>query len=312
MNRKATLSIVLLSVLVVVVKGFMTDSSSLVHLLDEDFGIDEKIDGATLDEECGVHTAVLHKNEQSSNSDVIKIMRKIHKTKIWQHRKWPWMVMIKNTTHYLCNGILIRKNFILTTSSCIQKKEPSKVVADLKGQTFKIEKFYKHRDFDPSKPDKLTGDLSLIKLAQAVPVSDKSNKFMSICLPRSKKQPLHAQECAVSFLWVNQKRHEVDTSAMDYNNRYCKDESKKVGKDTLLQCIQTTKGLTPKATSSQVVYFFTCKTSGYWSLFGVSKYHHQTIEENKDNSYTYFLTLSHYLNWMKDIIYNQKPSVLSD
>ena len=143
-------------------------------------------------------------------------------------------------------------------------------------------------------------------------MADKSGKLMSICPPRSIKQPLHAQECAVSFLWVDQKNHEVDTSAMQYDNDLCKDESKGVGKDTLLQCIETDKGLTPKKTSSQVVYFFTCKTSGYWSLFGMSKYHHQTTKVKTGKSYTYFLTIARYLDWIKNKIYNQKPSALSN
>lgn len=41
----------------------------------------------------------------------------------------------------------------------------------------------------------------LIKLKDHVPVADQSRKSMSICLPRSKRQPLFAQECAVSFMW---------------------------------------------------------------------------------------------------------------
>lgn len=150
----------------------------------------------------------------------------------------------------------------------------------------------------------------LIKLDEPVPVADDSNgKLMSICLPRSKKQPSHAQECAVSFLWETERGHtrkEVDTSALWYQNKQCSNIKQNVGSDRLLQCIQTTKGLRPKGTSSQVVYFFTCKTSGYWSVFGMSKYHNE-IKRTKENRFSYFVTLSHYLNWIKDILYDQKP-----
>jgi len=64
----------------------------------------------------------VHKNQNTDNGETIKIMTNPkHNAPVWRHRKWPWMAMIKNSTHYLCNGILIKKNYILTTASCVRK-----------------------------------------------------------------------------------------------------------------------------------------------------------------------------------------------
>lgn len=150
----------------------------------------------------------------------------------------------------------------------------------------------------------------LIKLKDHVPTSDDSRKPMSICLPRSKKQPLYAQECAVSFLWStngkNKHRNkEVDTSAAWFDLEDCSKikEKDEFGNNSLLQCIQTIKDLKPKGKTSQVVYFFTCKMSGYWSVFGLSKNQEHVTKRNK-KTFSYFLTLTRYLGWIKKKLYN--------
>jgi len=92
-----------------------------------------------------------------------------------------------------------------------------------------------------------------LKPDQCVHMYDSNGKLMSICLPRSKKQPSHAQECAVSFLWETERGHtrkEVDTSALWYQNKQCSNIKQNVGSDRLLQCIQTTKGLRPNRWST--------------------------------------------------------------
>lgn len=149
----------------------------------------------------------------------------------------------------------------------------------------------------------------LIRLKDHVPTSDDSRKPMSICLPRSKKQPLYAQECAVSFLWSTndnkQRNKEVDTSAAWFDLEDCSKikEKDEFGNNSLLQCIQTITDLKPKGKTSQVVYFFTCKMSGYWSVFGLSKNQEHVSKRNK-KTFSYFLTLTHYLGWIKKKLYD--------
>ena len=137
---------------------------------------------------------------------------------------------------------------------------------------------------------------------------------MSICLPRSKKQPLYAQECAVSFLWTrDKKRKEVDTSAGWFDIEDCMRIPKKdeFGNESLLQCIQTAKDLKPKGSTSQVVYFFSCKMSGYWSVFGLSK-NQEHVTRNSKRTFSFFLTLTRYLTWIKKHLYNMKESKIPD
>ena len=154
----------------------------------------------------------------------------------------------------------------------------------------------------------------LIKLKEHAPTSKDKTKAMSICLPRSKKQPLYAQECAVSFLWTrDKKRKEEDTSAGWFDIEDCMRIPKKdeFGNESLLQCIQTAKDLKPKGSTSQVVYFFSCKMSGYWSVFGLSK-NQEHVTRNSKRTFSFFLTLTRYLTWIKKHLYNMKESKIPD
>lgn len=138
---------------------------------------------------------------------------------------------------------------------------------------------------------------------------------MSICLPRSALQPLHAQECAVSYLWETDKERkkiEMDTAARLEDNSRCKGKDNVDGSLDLLTCISSKERDRPfQAKKGQVVYFLTCKTSGYWSVFGLSKFHSVAKKKSEKRQFTYYMTLVRYLTWTKNIIYNRKPIVLA-
>lgn len=139
---------------------------------------------------------------------------------------------------------------------------------------------------------------------------------MSICLPRSALQPLHAQECAISYIWETdkeRKKFEMDTAARLEEHDRCKGEDTNVdGSINLLNCVSSKERDRPfQSKKGQVVYFLTCKTSGYWSVFGLSKFHAVAKKKTEKRQFTYYVTLVRYLTWAKDIIYNRKPTSLS-
>ncbi|XP_057307477.1 kallikrein 1-related peptidase b9-like [Hydractinia symbiolongicarpus] len=259
-----------------------------------------------LDIECGIYHGNMHSGHKTNNENY-NILQEQHKNpnhldldKTLVNKHWPWQVIIKDSGEFICNGLLIKKSWVLTTASCLEKAV--KLEIEIEDETYKTQSIFQHSGFDASRTRKLVGDVGLIKLSTPVPVEVKDT-ITPVCLPRSKSQMKQTTECVVSFLSKGKNGTQSHASAGKLlKNSDCKNFASKVdGSTGPLMCIGTTDKMRDDCSDAPIM-FFTCKASGFWSVFGLSKFCSLAKTPTYKYSYAYFVELLKYLDWIKETI----------
>lgn len=274
------------------------------------------------EEDCGIFDATTHKNHKEKPDQYKAIFGAPKKDKNLDHleldstvlnRTWPWQVMISSGDKYLCNGLLVRNNWVMATASCLAKKttslkdETKTYVVNVNGMMYEGDKLNIHEGYDETRPKKMAGDIAVLKLTKSIPYTTRVGIY-PICLPRSNLQLRQASECAVTYATYgdNNETKTFDSPAKLIDNKFCKKNNVSIdGAEKLLICIAITSKMKVKCDGKQVM-FLMCKSSGFWTVFGQSKL--CSLAENKGvkYSFTYYLNMIPYVTWVKEQIGNKK------
>ncbi|KAK5640429.1 hypothetical protein RI129_011240 [Pyrocoelia pectoralis] len=98
-----------------------------------------------------------------------------------ENDSFPYQVSLRRKGRHVCGGSIIGDDWILTAAHCIYKQRPEHytVVAgsnllDSGGDSYKVKELIPHENYDP---ETISNDIALIKLKQAIHVSEGVNKI---------------------------------------------------------------------------------------------------------------------------------------
>ena len=101
-----------------------------------------------------------------------------------------------------------------------------------------------------------------------------------------------------------------DSSSKIINLDICKKQVKAVDgtADDFLQCVATTTYMRIPCRKAPVMYLM-CKATGYWSIFGLSKFCQVSRTSDYHFSFAYYLQIIKYISWINEVTKSRYESI---